>query len=866
MNADTAGRSAVLQPRYLVDAAVLVAITLFLLGYLRPSLLLSRTTATGGDMASHFSTLQFLVTELLPRHRILGWMQGNLAGFPLFQLYFPLPFLLMAALSPFMPLQVAFKLGTVAGIFLLPVAAYLLLDRLGFRRPAPIFAAVLTLPFLMVESHSVWGGNLPSTLAGEFSYSLGLSLALVFLGVCHRSLARGRGVLASGVLLAAVSLAHIYALLLAGTVSAAFVLWTPDRRRAIGFLARVYLLAFALAAFWFLPLLGYAPYTSPYRDIWQVESWRQLLPPILWPAALVVVLAGLAAAVTHWRQGGLWQPISARLAVLLSLPWLALTLYWLVPIIGGVDIRFLPVLQLSVGLVAAVPLARLARSRPAAWLLPPLLAIATMFWVDSQVTYIPEWIEWNYSGFESRPLWPEFEAVNRFLKGDVTDPRVVFEHSPAHNAAGSIRAFESLPLFSGRSTLEGLYIQSGLLTPEIFYLQSEISEVASCPLPNYHCGRLDPPRAVEHLRQMNVSQVIARSDALKSLLADSPDYRLEATIGPYEIHRVAGVSGRYVEPLPYAPIVLDSDDWKRDFFKWFKRPGSSSVPLVKPLGDTPPAGSVFAGAPHGSLPDALPLQPLDTAGIVVREEIDQERIRIHTNRPGHPLLIRIAYHPRWQVHGAPEILLASPGFMLVVPDDEEIELVFGDPPWVDAAHLLTLLASLVVGVGLLRPLRRRPSPAARDAPTVSPAWLALPPLAAVVAMLLALALRTESAPLLYEHGLELYKQERNEAAANYFGRAMEAEPLSSAALHSSFYRSLCAFREQRWAEALGRFETMVERYPETIYRAESEYHIGLCRLRLERPNEAREAFSALIRSFPESPWAERARQQLENLE
>ena len=49
----------------------------------------------------------------------------------------------------------------------------------------------------------------------------------------------------------------------------------------------------ALAAFWFLPLLGYAPYTSPYRDIWLVESWRQLLPPILWPAGVVVGRAGL---------------------------------------------------------------------------------------------------------------------------------------------------------------------------------------------------------------------------------------------------------------------------------------------------------------------------------------------------------------------------------------------------------------------------------------------------------------------------------------------------------------------------------------------------------------------------------------------
>jgi len=830
--------------RRLLDAAVLIAIGLFLLGYLRPSLLVSRTIATGGDMASHFSTLQFLVTELLPDHRILGWMQGNLAGFPIFQLYFPLPFLLMAGLSVVMPLQVAFKLGTVAGVFLLPIASYLLIERLGFHRPAPIFAAVLTLPFLMVESHSVWGGNLPSTLAGEFSYSLGLSLALIFLGVCHWSLTHGRSFILSGALLAAVSLSHIYALLLAGTVSAAFVLWTAERHRAVGFLARVYLLAFSLAAFWFLPLLGYAEYTSPYRDIWQIESWRQLLPPILWPAAVIVLVAVLAGGVIRRRRNALLQTISARLAVLLSLPSLALALYWLVPIIGGVDIRFLP---------------------PASRLLPPLLAVATMFWVDSQVTYIPEWIEWSYSGFERRPLWPEFKAVNRSLAGEAGDPRVVFEHSPAHNAAGSIRAFESLPLFSGRSTLEGLYIQSGLLTPAIFYLQSEISEVASCPLPNYHCGRLDTQRALEHLRQMNVSQVIARSDVLKRRLKRSPDYRLETTIGPYEIHHVEGVSGSYVEPLRYQPIVLSSDDWKRDFFEWFKQPGSSAVPLIQSGGDSP-LDDRFRFAIHRSvLPATVPLRPLDTEGIVVREEIGQQRIRVHTNRPGHPLLIRIAYHPRWQVRGAKEIFLASPGFMLVVPEAEEVELVFGNPPWVDAGHLLTLLASLVVGGSLVRSLTQRQARTARKAQAVSLSWLTLPPLLAGAAMILALALRTDSAPLLYEQGLDLYKHEQNEAAADYFARAMEAAPLSSAALHSSFYRSLCAFRDERWDEALARFETMLERYPETIYRAEAEYHIGLCRLRLGRQAEAREAFSTLLSSFPDSSWAERAQQQMEGL-
>lgn len=52
-------------------------------------------------------------------------MPGHYCGFPIFQFYFPLAFLAMAAASLVVPMLVAFKLGTVLGTFLLPLGAYL---------------------------------------------------------------------------------------------------------------------------------------------------------------------------------------------------------------------------------------------------------------------------------------------------------------------------------------------------------------------------------------------------------------------------------------------------------------------------------------------------------------------------------------------------------------------------------------------------------------------------------------------------------------------------------------------------------------------------------------------------------------------
>jgi hypothetical protein len=851
----------------LLDVSVLAAVLLFLAGLVPIDLLLAPTTAAGGDTASHVLTARYLVETLLPEGRLLGWMPGNLAGYPIFQLYFPLPFLVMAALAPLVGLAVGFKLVTLLGSFLLPLCAYFGFRALGFRRPTPAIAAVLVLPFLLVDTNTVFGGNLPSTLAGEFSYSLGLSLAILFLGTSFRGLVERRLVVPNAILLALIALAHAYALLLAGAFAAAHLLWLPGVRRNIGYLARMYGLAFALIGFWILPLLGYAEFTSPYRDIWRISTWREVLPPILLPLVTVSILA--TAAILIRLRAGSKRPfvVPARVATLVGAGCAGLLLYRLTPLLGAVDVRFLPPVQLLVALAAAPVLgivARRVRPIPAStW----LVVGATLLWCGSHVGFVPQWMRWNYSGFEHKPLWKAYTEVQRTLAGDETDPRVVFEHTPAHNAAGSIRAFESLPLFSGRSTLEGLYIQSSLVTPEIFYLQSEISEVASCPLPDYHCARLDPERAAEHLRQFNVDRVVARSAAVRTALRESDQYELDSEIPPYEIHRVRGGDGRYVVPLETAPVLLDTDDWKSAFFRWFKRPGSSRTVLVWRQ-DPDAKDRARFGPPLDRLPERVEGRPLDRGTIGVEESLEPHRITIRTDRPGHPLLVKVSYHPRWRARTGERIYLASPGFMLVVPKGREVVLEFGDPPLVQLGHMSTLFGlAVVLAVAVGRPSQRRRTPVPSvEPPAHSGATLArrstLIVATAAIAWTATAGIGASFPPLLYEKGLELYKQERFEEASRELERAIDAGPLSSAAVHASFYRALSAYRSERWSEAADRFEKMIVEYPESPYHVEARYHVGLCRRNADDRAAARIAFRAVTEHFPDSDWAPRAAERL----
>ena len=151
---------------------------LFVFLHLKPSLLFANTTPSGGDMGAHVWAPAYLRDHLLPHGRLSGWAPDWYAGFPTLTFYFPLPSLAIVILDFVLPYGIAFKLVTVMGLLALPAAAFAMARLLGLRGPTPACMAVLTVPFLFERSYTIYGGNIPSTLAGEFSFSISLTLSL----------------------------------------------------------------------------------------------------------------------------------------------------------------------------------------------------------------------------------------------------------------------------------------------------------------------------------------------------------------------------------------------------------------------------------------------------------------------------------------------------------------------------------------------------------------------------------------------------------------------------------------------------------------------------------------------------------------
>jgi len=268
-----------IDPDILARACLWLLVYAFLLSYLRPELILKNTIITGGDTASHYYTAVYLKDHLLPQGRLMGWMPGNYAGFPLFQFYFPLPFLIMVLCSYMIPLTIAFKIVSLAGVFSLPVGSYFFMKRTGFKTPAPELGMAFTLPFLFMEANSMWGGNIPSTIAGEFCYGIGLTLSLVYLGRFYQGIQDGRFVVTNALLLALVGLCHGYTLIFC-VAGVSFFLITTDRWLfKLVYILKVNLLAFCFMGFWILPLLIYLPYSTPYNFVWIIDNFFQIIGP-----------------------------------------------------------------------------------------------------------------------------------------------------------------------------------------------------------------------------------------------------------------------------------------------------------------------------------------------------------------------------------------------------------------------------------------------------------------------------------------------------------------------------------------------------------------------------------------------------------
>ena len=251
-----------------LDLAVVASVIVVTLWSLHPNLVFSTSTITGGDTGAHLALPAYLRSVGNP-FDLTPWYPGWFAGMPAYTYYFILPDLLATLASYVINAALAFKLATILGSVLMPVGAYLLGRLMRAPRPIPAALAAATLPFLFDASFTIDGGNLFSTMAGEYAFSLSLALALVTIGLFARGMRTGRGYWQAAIGLALTLFAHVLPFFfVVGVVGVLLVFellarrgWGDPRDRVVpGDTARPFrfalgagLLTAGLGAWWLLP-------------------------------------------------------------------------------------------------------------------------------------------------------------------------------------------------------------------------------------------------------------------------------------------------------------------------------------------------------------------------------------------------------------------------------------------------------------------------------------------------------------------------------------------------------------------------------------------------------------------------------------
>lgn len=592
----------------------LAGISLVIFIVMNPWWIVSSTTPTGGDMGAHVFGPAYLRDQLLPEGRILGWSNDWFAGFPAFYFYFPLPSLTIVLLDLVMPYGVAFKLVTVMGLLATPPAAYFLARSMRLGKHISLIAAGAGVVFAFFESYSIYGGNIASTLAGEFSYSWSFALSLLYLGLLIRAVRDDRKYLKWAALaLGATALSHVLTTIVVIFASLFVLPWRKGLWRTLA----IWAWGFAIAAFWALPLLASIRFSSDmswtplsrWEEIFPVEIWLLLplaIPGVIWisrrtsraaPLLAATILPVLYFPLPHVMPelfptvfgGERWKLWNGRL-----LPYWYFGVAFFAAVGAGAAIiwlsRRLPSRISShwpralIALITVVACALVIDSTEfPSWVWIPvaaaglLLLAATFAWPSnlstrafltgtmvsvvvlgalSGVTFVDGWAKWNYEGYESKEAWPEYEALMTELD-TLPEGRVHWEANSELNQYGTPMSPMLIPYWTNGShpSMEGLFFESSLTTPFHFINSSEMSEKPSNPIPGltYHTGEMD--RGLKHLALFGVDYYVSFTPEATERADGIPEMTKVATTEPFTIYQLPHTD--LVEVASFQPSVYE---------------------------------------------------------------------------------------------------------------------------------------------------------------------------------------------------------------------------------------------------------------------------------------------------------------------
>ena len=696
-----------------------VALGSLLLIFLRLELVFSDLLPTGGDMGAHIVPTKFFVTELFNNFKLSGWSQDWFAGYPVYYFYFPLPPIITSLLSFLFPFSISFKTMVLISQVLLVISIEMLMR--NNSKEFSFYGFGVGLLYLLTESFTIFGGNLASSLAGQYSFTYSIAFANFSIFYLLKSNHRYSTEIAS-LLIGLSVLSHLIPFMIYLPIFAYYFL-KSDAKINIKISAFLFFLfiamRFSISLFInleFTTNMTYTPYTQ-LSDL--VKS--DILPFAI--GAIIYVISSSSRTILKAVTGFEFYLVAIAIFLFFYGPESALWNGRIVPFFNlGIIILFFNLLHFDIKnltkkIQGKYPLTIFILSINSYLMylyyskwgntystttISVILIILFMFLISinskkfliyttlvsltfGTLSYLPHWLNWNFSGYESKNNWSDITTLYEGL--DTLEPgRIMWEPNSDLNKYGTPMVLMTIPMFTDHQSVEGLYFDSSITTPFHFLTVSGLAERPSNPVGGltYINGEFD--KGFRLMEELGVDYFIAYTSSIKDKANGSENFNF---LFSNEVFNVYSINTKKVELVEDNLHIFESPDFYDRLKNAVLREGSEQ--------------SFFESA-YKSFKDELNHKIIENydESLAVRSEsnddllisdlnIQNELITFKTNKPNQLHLIKVSYFPNWKIKNGYGPFRISPSFMAVVPKDEFVEIRFESSNVEKALNLLSIL-------------------------------------------------------------------------------------------------------------------------------------------------------------------------------
>ena len=674
--------------------------------FLRIDLVFANNTPTGGDMGAHIVAIDTFIKEFMPNFQINGWSNDWFGGYPLYYFYFPLPAIITFFLNLIFPFGIAFKIMVVLSIILVVYSIEKLMRKTSNQ--ISIYGATAGLFYVFTESFTIYGGNLASTLAGQFSFGYSLAFANLSIFYLLKSNNNFRFPISS-IFLALCLLSHLIPFIIYSPIYAFY--WLSRKQNFNQKILSISIFL-ALVSRWSASLIMNLEYTTnmSYTPFSRIEDLikKDILP-------IIFILIGLLITkhknLIKNKTLNLFELYLIFSSILLYffVPEGALWNGRLVPFFNlGIIFLFFKALEIFIediylyqqglnvltvlffgGTIYCLYIFYEKWSANQSYLnvyVPIILLIIIFAIINlnnvviqlnmlivsiifSTVSFLPHWLNWNFTGYEGKNDWNQIQSLYTKLE-NLKPGRIMWEPNSDMNKYGTPMTLMTLPYFTKHTSMEGLYFDSSITTPFHFISVSGLAKRPSNPVGglSYINNKFD--QGVDYLYDLGIDYFISYTEEIESKAMSSDRLNFLFSSEPFSVFEVSS-----------SKVELINQD-----IEVFSKVNKQEGILSSVFRDTN-ITNFFEKAYENfdeldekrivEVSNKILIQPSNNNNLEVTDiRITNRKISFFTNNPGELHLIKVSYFPNWSISNGLGPFRTSPSFMSVIPNQEYVEINF----------------------------------------------------------------------------------------------------------------------------------------------------------------------------------------------